>query len=155
MKKIFSTKLCPDVIAVSETKLKDSSTFPYKLPNHTFIQANSSTDVGGAVMFIKSKHSFNRVHSYDLNTNSYEDIWIEISLKNKKKTVIGTIYHHPTNPNPNPNPIDKLSNNNITYYICDDISIDSPEINNRKISCYMNTLFSYGCNQYIHNATML
>ena len=82
---IFSTKVCPDVISVSKTKLKDSITFPYNLPNYTFIQANLSTNAGGVGMFIKSKHSFNRVHSYDLNTNSCENIWIEILLKNRKK----------------------------------------------------------------------
>ena len=62
----YGTKVCPDVIAVSKTKLKDSITFPYKLPNYTFIQANSSTNAGGVGMFIKSKHSFNRVLLYDL-----------------------------------------------------------------------------------------
>ena len=49
--------------------------------------------------------------------------------------------------------IDKLSNSNITYYICGNINIDLLQINNSKILCYMNTLFSYGFNQYIQNTT--
>ena len=82
---------------------------------------------------------------------------VKITLPNNKKVIIGTIYRHPNDKinsflNELEKTMDKLNRNECTYLICGDINIDlkknSSEILNKK-----NTLYSYGCKQYVSNNT--
>ena len=92
--------------------------------------------------------------------NNCEDIWIEITLQNNKKFFVGTIYRHPNNKiNPFLNKlettIDKLNRNESIFYICGDINIDLLKCTHFDVLNYINTLYSYGCKQYVTNATHL
>ena len=80
-------------------------------------------------MFIKSSYLFNKTNKFNLNVNACEDIWIEITLSNNKKVIIGTIYRHPNHKinsflNELGKTMDKLNRNKCIYYICDDTNID-------------------------------
>ena len=80
-------------------------------------------------MFIKSSYLFNKTNKFDLNINACEDIWIEITLPNNKKVIIGTIYRHPNHNinsffNELEKTMNKLNRNKCTYYVCGDINID-------------------------------
>ena len=108
-------------------------------------------------MFIKSSYLFNKTNKFNLNVNACEDIWIEITLPNNKKVIIGTIYRHPNHKinsflNELEKTMDKLNRNECTYYICGDINIDLKK-NSSEILNYKNTLYSYGCKQYVLNNT--
>ena len=154
---LITSKITPDIIAICETKLKTNLSFPYSLNNYNFIHVNSPTNAGGVGMFIKSSYLFNKTNKFNLNLNACEDIWIEITLPNNKKVIIGTIYRHPNHKinsflNELEKTMDKLNRNECTYYICGDINIDLKK-NSSEILNYKNTLYSYGCKQYVLNNT--
>ena len=107
--------------------------------------------------FIKFSYLFNKTIKFNLNVNAFEDIWIEITLPNNKKVIIGTIYRHPNHNinlflNKLEKTMDKFNRNECTYYICVDINIDLKK-NSSEILNYKNTLYSYGCKQYVSNNT--
>ena len=80
-------------------------------------------------------------------------------LSNSKTHIIKTIYRHPNHKinsflNELEKIMDKLNRNECTYYICGDISIDLKK-NSSEILNYKNTLYSYGCKQYLSNNTYI
>ena len=157
---LITTKFSPDIIIISETKLKPEIQLPHTLPNYSFICTNSPTNAGGVGIFIKSSYTFTQTSHFNLNANFCEDIWIEILMLNSKKIIIGAIYRHPSykiNPflNNIESTIDKLNKNNLNYFICGDINLDLLKYSKADIANYENTLLSYGCKQYIKNATHL
>ena len=90
--------------------------------------------------------------------NACEDLWIEITLTNKQTLIVGTIYRHlnyniKSFLNSTESTVDKLQRKNLNYFLCGDINIDLLKQNNNEISNYENTLLSYGCKQYVKNAT--
>ena len=82
----------PNIIAISEAKLK--SKFFMFLPGYTFIQQNSITNAGGVGMFVKDFLNYEVIHTYDLNLDECEEIWVKVKI-NKGEKVFGTIYRHP------------------------------------------------------------
>ena len=105
----------------------------FLLFNYNFIHAKSPTNAGGVGMFIKSSYLSNKTIKFNFNVNACEDIWIEITLPNNKKLIIGTIYRYPNHkinsfPNVLEKTMDKLNRNECTYYICVDINIDLKNI---------------------------
>jgi len=51
---LISLVSAPDIIAISETKLKDNIPFPYELKNYNFVHVNSPTNAGGVGICIKT-----------------------------------------------------------------------------------------------------
>ena len=49
----------------------------------------------------------------------------------------------------------KLQRKNLNYFLCGDINIDLLKQNITEINNYENNLLSYGCKQYVKNATHL
>ena len=82
----------PEIIAISETKL--NSNLKTSLPGYTFIHNNSSTNAGGAGMFIKGTLSYKTTSEYQLNIMGCEGIWVKIQLNNAEK-VFSVLYRHP------------------------------------------------------------
>ena len=64
---IHEINISPDVIAISETKLKDNTSFSYSLFGYDFVSKNSSTNAGVVGIFVKSSYSFNLITSLNLN----------------------------------------------------------------------------------------
>ena len=149
----------PEIIAVSETKLNHS--FSNHLDGYNFVQANSSTKAGGVGIFVKNTIDFSVVNSYNLNVNACENIWIEVNLTDNKKSVIGVIYRHPSYQISDFHDnleisLNKLSNNNINYYICGDINVDLLKCDNQPmIQKYNDMLFSMGCIPLINMPTRI
>ena len=157
---LITLKLSPDIIAISETKLKNDIPFPYTLQNYNFLFNNSPTNAGGSGIFIKSSYIHKQINHFNLNLNACEDLWIEITLTNKQTLIVGTIYRHPNYNiksflNSMESTVDKLQRKNLNYFLCGDINIDLLKQNNNEINNYKNTLLSYGCKQYVKNATHL
>ena len=65
----------PDILAISETKLKDGQQHNYnvELDGFEFLKYNSTTNVGGTGIYINRIYSYNLVNSHQLNVNGCED----------------------------------------------------------------------------------
>ena len=155
---IHEINISPDVIAISETKLKDNTSFSYSLFGYDFVSKNSSTNAGGVGIFVKSSYSFNLITSLNLNVSDCEDLWIEIMLPQKRKCFVGAIYRHPNYNfsqflNSFELTLAKLTESNSHYYISGDINIDLPNCDKESIKNYQATLLSLGCKQMIQHAT--
>ena len=69
----------PEIIALSETRLKTDNT--HHIKGYTFIQTNSTTNAGGVGAYIKENINFSIKHDLKLNASHTEDIWIEVTNK--------------------------------------------------------------------------
>ena len=87
------------VIGISEMWLDNNTELYIQLPNYSFINTNRKMKTGGGVgMFISS--SINYSARADLNLfkeDILESIFIEASIGEKEKIIIGTIYKPPNN----------------------------------------------------------
>ena len=67
----------PSILALSETKLNDSSSIPI-LEGYTFIEKNSPTTSGGVGFYVTNNLRYLVRQDLSLNANSCEDLWIEV-----------------------------------------------------------------------------
>ena len=128
-----STKLDPDIIALTETgktNVKNSAAFLNK--KFTFINDPPTTKNGGTGLLINKTKSFKEREDLKLKSKSHninmENTWIELQSPN---IIIGVIYRHPTPTNKIKNfthaleeSIYKINKENKMAIICGDINID-------------------------------
>ena len=79
-------KFDPDIIGVTETWINETRPLLFSLDNYNFVNEPSPGRVGGVGFFIKRGIEFNILSKYQLHLENCEDIWLELFLKNKKKT---------------------------------------------------------------------
>ena len=144
-KLLIDIKVMPDLIAISETKLKTGVPITFTLSGYDFVHVDSSTHAGGVGMFIRSVYYFNTISTFNLNTTGCEDLWIEFLLPKNKKCIVGTVYRHPTSDarlfsNKFATIIDKLNRTNNYFYICGDFNIDLMDSKRDVIKHYQDTL---------------
>ena len=86
----------PDVICLSETKIKNLPTTNITLNGyHPIMHANSSSNSGGVGVFVADNYAVNIIGKNDLNSNC-EDIWMQIIDNITKNTfILGVVYRHP------------------------------------------------------------
>ena len=65
----------PDIICISETRLKSNPLINISIPGYDFVQANTSSFAGGVGMYVSSKLNFEVIAENTLDANC-EDIWI-------------------------------------------------------------------------------
>ena len=88
-------KTRPAVIAISETKLKESKIANnINLQGYNFIHYDSKTSAGGVGLYINKLLVYNSRNDLRLNLDRVEDLWNEITVNNKPY-VVGVIYRHP------------------------------------------------------------
>ena len=88
-------KTRPAVIAISETKLKESKIANnINLQGYNFIHNDSKTSAGGVGLYINKLLVYSSRNDLRLNLDRVEDLWIEITV-NSKPYVVGVIYRHP------------------------------------------------------------
>ena len=150
---LHQMKYNPDVIGLTETKLKDNHLYKPSLPGYTFIGKNSNTNAGGVGFFLKPKEIYQIKPEYQLNEIGCEDLWLEIG--DKEKRIIGVVYRHPrsnlqTFTQSFERTIELLNSNNQTYIIIGDFNINL--LNNHNDS-YLQSLLSLGCSQLVNNST--
>ena len=73
---LITLKLNPDIIAISETKLKINIQFSYTLQNYNFLLNNSPTNASSSGIFIKSSYIHKQINHFNLNLNASEGLWI-------------------------------------------------------------------------------
>ena len=124
---ILQFQKLPDIIAISETKLKQD--FLSTLPGYTFLQNNSKSNAGGVGLFIKNSINYNIFNQIQLHSVDCENLWVELEMGHNERQVVGVIYRHPNTDifrfqENLENLLCELNNKKLNYYICGDINID-------------------------------
>jgi len=124
----------PDIVCISETRLKGEPLINISMPNYNFIHADSETNAGGVAIYVASKYKFEIDYELKLNSEGIEDLRLNLILddKNSKKLTIGAIYRHPNSSKNNIenfteslcNSINKITNRKGTFFILEDMNID-------------------------------
>ena len=84
----------PDIICVTETRLKNQPLLNIDISGYTFIHIDSPTTAGGVAMYISNALQFSVITNLQLTVNECENIWIKLHDSN---VIISTIYRHPKN----------------------------------------------------------
>ena len=124
----------PDVICISETRLRGDSLTNITIPNYNFVHADSITNVGGVAIYISSNYNFELDPELDMKVNVCEELWLNLKTGtiSSKHITIGAVYRHPNN-NSNyiknftgalVNTISKINKRKGTFYLLGDFNID-------------------------------
>ena len=148
----FSPK--PDIICISETRTNASNVELVSLPGYNFFCNHSNTKAGGAGVYVVESLKSCALHTLNLKIDGCEDVWTEVTISDKNKIVVGSVYRHPKS---NLKLFFSKFQNNIislkTYnkfvvlgdfnidYNCHDTSID--------VKLYVNGISSLGCEQLV------
>ena len=84
----------PDIICVTETRLKTQPLLNIDISGYTFVHIDSPTAAGGVAMYISNALQFSVLNNLQLTVNECENIWIKLHDSN---LIISTIYRHPKN----------------------------------------------------------
>ena len=84
----------PDIICVTETRLKTQPSLNIDISGYTFVHIDSPTTAGGVAMYISNALQFSVLNNLQLTVNECENIWIKLHDSN---LIISTIYRHPKN----------------------------------------------------------
>ena len=154
---INELKFLPDIVCITETKLKDNYQTKPNMTGYSMECINSTTNAGGVGIYIKSNISYKITKNFQLNLSGCEDIWVDINLNNKENLTIGVVYKHP-NTNLHAfkstfeNTLEILTQNKANHIICGDFNIDLLK-QTSFVKDYLDSLTACGCNQYINNPT--
>ena len=151
----------PDIICLSETKLKGLPLTNIHLSGYQFIlHANSSTYAGGVGIYITDKFTFCLLESNTLHT-SCDDLWVHITDRRFGETfILGVIYRHPKG---DINSFLSTLNNkllqinpNQKLYITGDLNLNTgTNSNSQHKSSFFNTINSNGVYSLINKPTRL
>ena len=151
----------PSVIAITETGLKRHiKDTTVEIKGYDLERNDSKTDKGGVALYIENELDYTIRKDLRLKVYNCEDLWVEInprkctnnSKSKKDSLIIGVIYRHPnTSYYPFSSRIcqvaQKLNKENKRFMIVGDININFLKYNlTRKITDYINSLKSSGCN---------
>ena len=112
----------PDVIALTEIKIKESGTQVNRVLNYFTVHNDTKTSPGGLGIYIKSNICFKLRQDLEIKCREYESIGIEI-VQNGKINIIGVICKHPNYnfqefQNNFLNTLDNLNEIRCKFYIC-------------------------------------
>ena len=92
---LISVKSLPDIIAISETKLNDTTSANLHIPGYLFIRTDSKSQAGGVGLYISDQLDFSRRRDLDISHDGLESCWIEIARERQKNVLVGCVYRHP------------------------------------------------------------
>jgi len=140
------------VIGISETKLNPNSLGNIDLPDYNFLRNDSSTQAGGAGLYIHNSLSFIPRSDLNITFEECENIWIEILLPKKQKNIVlGLVYRHPNSSadafrDELNNTLNEISRSNKQIVIFGDFNIDLIKFeSHQSTSDYLDMLYSYFC----------
>ena len=84
----------PDIICISETRLKQGPLINVNLPAFHLLHNDSPTNAGGVGIYIAVSMAFEYLPDIQIDIKGCENIWVKLCQLN---IVIGTIYRHPQN----------------------------------------------------------
>ena len=87
----------PDVVAISETKLKEGLiNRNVKLEGYGFLHSNSKKCAKGVGLYIKDTIKFSINHCSKICSPNAEHLWVDIQTK-REPIAIGVVYKYPDN----------------------------------------------------------
>ena len=81
---LCSLRETPNIIAVSETKLKENNLYNITLEGYTFLASNSKTSAGGVGLYVDKQLDFVQRKGLEIILEGVESCWIEIENKKQK-----------------------------------------------------------------------
>ena len=94
---IYQLNHSPDIIAISETKLRSTTpaNFGYNVNiyGYKFVHADTETNAGGVGFYVKEGVDFNMLPNFGIDISDCESLWIEVKLHNTN-CAIGVVYRH-------------------------------------------------------------
>ena len=153
---IASLSFEPDVVCLSESRI-DEPFENIEIDEYNFVHVKPKTkgQAGGVAVYINVRIEFRKIDCFNLCGS--ESLWLKLQLQERTKSVIfGTIYRHPSE---NINKfeedfsdcLDKLTENNNTFYILGDININTQ--NKSFAEKYSNVITSNGAVSVITKPT--
>ena len=88
---LINFQLSPDIIALSETKLKLNQHYRESLPGYNFFHKGTTTNYSGVGLFDKDHLFFSTNKEFELNCTNCEELWVEMLIDENKKCAIGII----------------------------------------------------------------
>ena len=164
---ISEMKIKPDIICISESRLKDGKikwqSGLVSIDDYALKYDNSKTSAGGVAIYVNDKLNIKVKTSLKLKVDDCESIFMEVypngngvpaKINAKNTVLLGCVYRHPrwcTS-----TCIDKLSekinlynDQNIPVIIVGDINIDILDETAERSQNYLNMLSSTGCNNLV------
>ena len=151
----------PDVIAITETKLRSEAFYMnIDIAGYNFIHSDSYTNAGGVGFYI---NKFTIKLEHDLKLDFVENMWIQIDM-DKTSIVVGVIYRHLVQI---VNQLEQynrameelfcnLGNSKTEFYILGDINIDLLQVpNDRFIKNYADNLIGHSIKCLINKPTRI
>ena len=156
-------KNMPDVICLSETRLKEKHTKSHIpcLEGYEFENINSNSDAGGVGIYYRSNLDVTIRQDLNLKQNDCEDLWLQIKISNYKPIVTAAIYRHPKYNFQNfqyalVNSIEKLNKTNTMYYLLGDFNINLLQYeHSNKIKLFVDLLSCYDCKYILTKPTRI
>ena len=141
----------PDIICLTETRLKNEPLINIELPHHKFVHVDTTTAAGGVAIYISDKLQY-KPSPIQYKLSSSECLWLEVSeISQKSKCIVGVVYRHPVETHLNEflesfsHCIFKLSNSKKVYYILGDFNINLMQENRSSFANeYINLIVSNG-----------
>ena len=161
----------PDVICLQETwDVKDSSLFDINNYHSLELNLRSSARGGGVGIYIKNSLTYNRLTQFSVCVDRIlESLFVEVITPGNKKIIIGSIYR-PGTKFPGltfteqyeqfsellTNLLSSLGDYSDGVYIYGDLNLDILKLSENKfISNYIDTVFSFGFLQLVTNPTRI
>lgn len=76
---LLTFKSSPEIIAISETKLRDQNIYNINIPSYSFLHINSQSSAGGVGLYVLNELNFFRRNDLESSSDDYESCWIESS----------------------------------------------------------------------------
>ena len=132
---LVSIRTRPDVICLTETRIKNDPLVNITISQYKFYHVDSQTSAGGVAVYVSDNFTSKSCPNQYVMPNS-ECLWLELSTPNSnEKFTVGTVYRHPDHFTVN-NFLDRfsdclndLSNSKKTYYILGDFDINMQKFN--------------------------
>ena len=158
---LITSKESPDIIAISETKLKESNSSNINIPGYLFLNTNSKTSAGGVGLYLAKELDFIRRCDLELSVECVESCWIEIIRKRQKNIIVGCIYRHPHNDRKHfleslKSKLENLNSKGQEVFILGDININFLKYNiDNQTSDFLDMILSLGFLPIITKATRI
>ena len=148
---LVTLNFSPDIICLTDTRLKSKSLINIELPHYKFLHVNTTTAAGGVAIYISSKLQCEPC-SVQYKLTSSECLWLEVSENIRKPIfIVGVVYRHPVQTNFNEflesfsNSLLSLSNSKKVFYILGDFNINIMQENRSKCANdYINLIVRNG-----------
>ena len=119
-------KTSPDIIIVSETKLKANEKCQVIVEGYNFIHEGTNTNADGVGIFIKDYISYSLCNNLRIDIRDCEGIWIKLNHKYLNNCIVRAIYRHPYQimkqfQEKLENTVEYFNYNKNTYYVAGDL----------------------------------